>query len=207
MFPRSNFDVPQCAQQSSADSPRVLLAKQILQMRRCNYSEEECQELTNRIIRIAPEPFQAFMRIAQGEQLDCPGTFLVATPDEIAAFSQHRLVKSRFSDFISTNRDQVQRSGTSIPANLQDVYYLMLGDCPESFEYFCARVSEAVSDGRFEAVLAQPLPLLPNVGSAPLNSAKTKECEIAEVRDMYALLRTGVQADRKTVKLTKEQVE
>lgn len=63
-------------------------------------------------------------------------------------------MRSRFSDFICTNRDQVQRSGTSIPANVMDVYYLLLGDCPESFEYFCARISEVVSDGNFEAVLA-----------------------------------------------------
>lgn len=67
MFPRSNFDVPQCAQQTNADSPRLLLVKQILQMRRCNYNEEECTDLTNRIVKLAPEPFQAFMRVVQGE--------------------------------------------------------------------------------------------------------------------------------------------
>lgn len=94
-----------------------------------------------------------------------------------------------------------------MPATIQDVYYLLLGDCPESFEYFCARISEAVSDGNFEAVLAQPLPLLPDINSVPLNSAKTKEYEIAEVRDMYSLLRLGVQQDRRTIALTKQQVE
>lgn len=86
MFPRSNFDVPQCAQPTEADNPRLLLAKKILQMRRSNYNEEDCTELTDSILKLAPEPFQAFMRIVQGEQADCPNTFLIATPDEISAF-------------------------------------------------------------------------------------------------------------------------